>query len=44
MIETQSVAADALPETCAALVHQRRARLVVMTGTDERERGRGFGL
>jgi Ni,Fe-hydrogenase III large subunit/Ni,Fe-hydrogenase III component G len=44
VIETQSVAADALPEACAALVRDRGARLVVMTGTDERERGRGYGL
>jgi Ni,Fe-hydrogenase III large subunit/Ni,Fe-hydrogenase III component G len=44
VIETHSVAAEALPETCAALVRDRRARLVVMTGTDERERGRGYGL
>ena len=39
-----AVAADALPETCAALVRERQARLVVMTGTDERDRGRGYGL
>jgi Ni,Fe-hydrogenase III large subunit/Ni,Fe-hydrogenase III component G len=44
VIETQGVAADALPEACAALVRDRQARLVVMTGTDERERGRGYGL
>ena len=44
MIETQNVAADVLPESCAALVRDRQARLVVMTGTDERERGRGYGL
>jgi len=44
MMETVSVAADALPETCAAVVRYRKARLVVMTGTDERESGRGFGL
>jgi len=44
MIETVTVAADALPDTCAAVVRYRKARLVVMTGTDERERGRGFGL
>jgi Ni,Fe-hydrogenase III large subunit/Ni,Fe-hydrogenase III component G len=44
VIETQGVSADALPEACAALVRDRQARLVVMTGTDERERGRGYGL
>src|SRR6185295_15944061 len=44
VIETQNVAADVLPESCAALVRDRQARLVVMTGTDERERGRGYGL
>jgi len=44
VIETQSVSADALPEACGALVRDRQARLVVMTGTDERERGRGYGL
>ena len=44
MIETVSVAADALPDTCAAVVRYRKARLVVMTGTDERDLGRGFGL
>jgi Ni,Fe-hydrogenase III large subunit/Ni,Fe-hydrogenase III component G len=44
VIETQEVAADALPESCAALVRDRQARLVVMTGTDERERGLGYGL
>jgi Ni,Fe-hydrogenase III large subunit/Ni,Fe-hydrogenase III component G len=43
-METQNVATDALPESCAALVRDRQARLVVMTGTDERERGRGYGL
>jgi len=41
---TQSVEAAELPETCAALVRDQHARLVVMTGTDERERGGGFGL
>ena len=44
MIETQTVQADGLPEACAALVRDRRARLIVMTGTDERRRGRGYGL
>jgi len=39
-----SVPPDALPQTCAVLVSDRQARLVVMTGTDERDRGRGFGL
>jgi Ni,Fe-hydrogenase III large subunit/Ni,Fe-hydrogenase III component G len=44
MIETVSVAVDALPDTCAAVVRYRKARLVVMTGTDERDLGRGYGL
>jgi Ni,Fe-hydrogenase III large subunit/Ni,Fe-hydrogenase III component G len=44
VIETQTVKADGLPEACAALVRDRQARLIVMTGTDERERGRGYGL
>ncbi|HET7699265.1 MAG TPA: NADH-quinone oxidoreductase subunit C [Candidatus Limnocylindria bacterium] len=39
-----AVAAAALAETCGALVRDRGARLVVMTGTDERGRGRGYGL
>ncbi|MEK7862192.1 MAG: NADH-quinone oxidoreductase subunit C [Chloroflexota bacterium] len=39
-----SAAAGSLAETCGALVRDRGARLVVMTGTDERERGRGYGL
>jgi Ni,Fe-hydrogenase III large subunit/Ni,Fe-hydrogenase III component G len=43
-METQSVAADVLPEACGALVRERQARLVVMTGTDERDSGRGYGL
>jgi Ni,Fe-hydrogenase III large subunit/Ni,Fe-hydrogenase III component G len=44
VIETHDVASDALPDGCAALVRDRHARLVVMTGTDERARGRGYGL
>jgi Ni,Fe-hydrogenase III large subunit/Ni,Fe-hydrogenase III component G len=43
-METQSVAADVLPAACGALVRERKARLVVMTGTDERGSGRGYGL
>ena len=43
-METQSVAADVLPAACGALVRERHARLVVMTGTDERDSGRGYGL
>src|SRR5688500_20164228 len=43
-METQSVAADVLPAACGALVRERQARLVVMTGTDERDLGRGYGL
>jgi Ni,Fe-hydrogenase III large subunit/Ni,Fe-hydrogenase III component G len=43
-METQSVAADMLPVACGALVRERQARLVVMTGTDERDLGRGYGL
>ena len=39
-----SVPAEALPDTCAALAHEQHARLVVMTGTDERDRGAGYGL
>jgi Ni,Fe-hydrogenase III large subunit/Ni,Fe-hydrogenase III component G len=38
------VPAEALPETCAALAGELRARLIVMTGTDERERQLGYGL
>jgi len=37
------VAPDGLPDACRALA-TRGARLVVMTGTDERDLGRGFGL
>jgi Ni,Fe-hydrogenase III large subunit/Ni,Fe-hydrogenase III component G len=43
-METQSVVADVLPAACGALVRERHARLVVMTGTDERDSGRGYGL
>jgi Ni,Fe-hydrogenase III large subunit/Ni,Fe-hydrogenase III component G len=43
-METQRVAADVLPAACGALVRERQARLVVMTGTDERDLGRGYGL
>lgn len=39
-----AVPVEALAETCGALARERQARLVVMTGTDERERGRGYGL
>ena len=39
-----TVAVEELAATCGVLAHARDARLVVMTGTDERERGRGFGL
>ena len=38
------VSAATLAETCASLSRERRARLVVMTGTDERLLGRGYGL
>jgi len=40
----RAVPAEQLPKVCAALVGEDHARLVVMTGTDERERGRGYGL
>src|SRR5204863_7683579 len=39
-----TVPADSLPETSPALTGERQARLVVMTGTDEREQARGYGL
>ncbi|MDO8506925.1 MAG: NADH-quinone oxidoreductase subunit C [Candidatus Limnocylindria bacterium] len=39
-----TVPAESLPETCAALAAEQGARLVVMTGTDERSTGRGYGL
>jgi Ni,Fe-hydrogenase III large subunit/Ni,Fe-hydrogenase III component G len=38
------VPAEALPDTCAALAREQGARLVVMTGTDERDRQMGYGL
>ena len=38
------VTPGALAERCAVLVRERGARLVVMTGTDERGAGRGYGL
>ncbi len=44
ILSTRSVAAERLPEECRSLVSDEGARLVVMTGTDERERGGGFGL
>ena len=40
----RAVAADQLPEVCADLVETEHARLVVMTGTDERRTGGGYGL
>jgi Ni,Fe-hydrogenase III large subunit/Ni,Fe-hydrogenase III component G len=43
-MERRVVAPERLPEACGALQRDERARLVVMTGTDERDRGRGYGL
>jgi Ni,Fe-hydrogenase III large subunit/Ni,Fe-hydrogenase III component G len=39
-----SVPAAKVADACAALARDRGARLMVMTGTDERQAGRGFGL
>ncbi len=39
-----AVAPAGLAEACGALVRDRSARLVVMTGTDERLEGGGYGL
>ena len=44
LMTRRSVEADRLPEACGELVSTEGARLVVMTGTDERPQGRGFGL
>ena len=43
-VERRSVSPERLPEVCGALTRDDHARLVVMTGTDERDRGGGFGL
>jgi Ni,Fe-hydrogenase III large subunit/Ni,Fe-hydrogenase III component G len=43
-ITRRSVAVARLADACGALATDERARLVVMTGTDERSQGRGFGL
>ncbi len=40
----RSVPTDRLPDACKSLASDEQARLVVMTGTDEREQDRGYGL
>jgi Ni,Fe-hydrogenase III large subunit/Ni,Fe-hydrogenase III component G len=44
VLDRRTVPPEQLPEACGSLVRHDHARLVVMTGTDERERDRGYGL